>query len=289
MWITSRSSSSRPATSAPSSNAALIDGITVRRPSFDLTALPRVWVGRSRLGTWFGNAAHVFIPLGERMFIDSVKVFRDQLSDPDHRRDVAAFIGQEAVHARVHEVIWDELRTQGVPVDAYAGFIECLRGGLEPRVPPALLLATTAALEHYTAAFGRGFLTEDLSGVLPEQMAALLAWHGAEELEHRSVAFDVLAEVDDGFGLRVAGMAMATALLTVVPGVGVGLFALVDSVRRPAALLGLRPPDPALVGMTTRFLRGVAADVVRYLQPTFHPGDEPDPPGYHDWLATQPA
>ena len=263
--------------------------ITVRRPAFDLAALPRVWVGGSRLGTWFGNAAHVFIPLGERMFIDSVKAFRDRVADPDLRRDVAAFIGQEAVHARVHETIWGELRGQGVPVDRYARFIEGVRASLEPHVPPALLLATTAALEHYTAAFGRAFLTEDLTGVLPEEMAALLAWHGAEELEHRSVAFDVLTEVDDDLALRVAGMAMASALLTVVPGVGVGLFALADVVRRPRSVFGVRAPDPALVGMSARFLRDVAVDVVHYVQPGFHPGDEPDPPGYEAWLAAQPA
>ena len=38
--------------------------ITVRRPEFSLADLPHRWVGGSRLGTWFGNAGHVFIPLG---------------------------------------------------------------------------------------------------------------------------------------------------------------------------------------------------------------------------------
>lgn len=259
--------------------------ITVRRPTFDLTDLPRRWVGGSRLGTWFGNAGHVFIPLGEEMFIDSVKHYRGDITDDGLRREVASFIGQEAVHARVHESVWDELRDHGVPIDDYASMIRWLRDRVEPHVPPALLLSTTAALEHYTAAFGRAFLTEDIDGVLPQGMAALLAWHGAEELEHRSVAFDVLAEVDDDVVLRLAGLAFATFLLTAVPAAGVGLFGLRDVLRHPLRALRPRRPTPALVAMSARFLVDVGGDVARYLRPDFHPGDQPPPAAYEEWLA----
>ncbi|HEX4903214.1 MAG TPA: metal-dependent hydrolase [Acidimicrobiales bacterium] len=262
--------------------------ITVRRPIFDLADLPRRWVGGSALGTWFGNAGHVFIPLGEQFFIDAVRPFRERVGDAALRREVAAFIGQEAVHARVHESIWDELRAQEVPVDAYAALIARGRAALEPVVPAELRLAITAALEHVTAAFGRAFLDEDLEGVLPEPMAALLAWHGAEELEHRSVAYDVLAEVDDDLALRVAGMAVAVALLLVVPGTGVALFATSDLVRgrlRP----GVRLPDPALLGMTARFLRRLGGELVRYVGPSFHPDADPLPASYERWRASQGA
>lgn len=262
--------------------------ITVRRPTFDLTHLPRQWVGGSRLGTWFGNAGHVFIALGEEFFIDAVRAYRDRVEDPALRREVASFIGQEAVHARVHQSVWDELRDQGVPVDTYAGLIEQLRRTLEPLVPAELRLATTAALEHFTAAFGRAFLDEDLDGVLPEPMAALLAWHGAEELEHRSVAFDVLAGVDDDVALRVMGLALAATLLLLVPGAGVALFAASDLVRgrlRP----GVRLPNPALLGMSARFLRRLGHDVAQYVKPSFHPGREALPASYDDWVAAQPV
>ena len=261
--------------------------ITVRRPEFSLADLPHRWVGGSRLGTWFGNAGHVFIPLGEQLFIDSVKAFRDRIDDADLRRDVASFIGQEAVHARVHEAVWDELRSHGAPIDTYADLITRFRAALEPHLPPELLLSTTAALEHYTAAFGRAFLSEDLDGVLPDEMAALLRWHGAEELEHRSVAFDVLAEVDDRLGLRLAGMAMATALLSVVPAVGVGLFAAADLAA--TRTVGPRWPNPSLVGMSLRFLGDVAGEVVRYLRPGVHPGDQDVPDGYRRWVASPEA
>lgn len=262
--------------------------ITVRRPTFDLTGLPRRWVGGSRLGTWFGNAGHVFIPLGEQFFIDAVRPYRDRITDPDLRRDVAAFIGQEAVHARVHRSVWDELRAQGVPVDAYADGIEGVRRALEPLVPGRLRLATTAALEHVTAVFGAAFLEEDLEQVLPPEMAALLSWHGAEELEHRSVAFDVLAEVDGGLPLRLLGLAVGTGLLLVVPGTGVVLFAAAD-LAAGRALPAPRLPNRDLVGMAGRFLGRLGHELARYASPTFHPDAHELPQAYDDWAREDAA
>jgi predicted metal-dependent hydrolase len=259
--------------------------ITVRRPSFDLTDLPHRWVGGSRLATWFGDAAHVFIPLGEQFFIDAVREFRDRVEDEDLRRELSAFIGQEAIHSRVHEAVWSQRREHGVPVDAYAEVIRRFQALLDPIVPAELKLATTAALEHYTAAFGRAFLVEDIAPVVGEEMAALLRWHGAEEIEHRSVAFDVLALVDAGLSLRLAGLALGSALITTVPAVGVALFA-AEEVRRgrfPAP----RRPDPVLVGLTGRLLGDIGRELVRYVVPGFRPGDDEPPSAYEDWLARE--
>ncbi|MFP5321705.1 MAG: metal-dependent hydrolase, partial [Acidimicrobiia bacterium] len=263
-----------------------VPAITVRRPTFDLGDLPHRWVGGSALGTWFGDAAHVFIPLGERFFIDAVKRFRDGLDD-DLRREVASFMGQEAVHARVHQAVWDNRRAHGVPIDRYAAFVERFQRTLDPLVGPELQLAATAALEHYTAVFGQAFLEEDLDEVVGREMAALLRWHGAEEIEHRSVAFDVLDVVDPRLATRLAGLALGTALLLVVPGIGVAMFALAD--LRAGRLRRPRLPDPRLVGMSARLLRQVAADLARYAAPGFRPGDEPVPAAYERWLGAQAA
>ena len=102
------------------------------------------------------------------------------------------------MHRRAHAALWDRLRADGVPVDDYAAVIARIRS-LEPHLPESFRLSVTAALEHYTAAFGSAFMTEDLGDAVPEEMARLLAWHGLEELEHRSVAFDVLRHVDDRY------------------------------------------------------------------------------------------
>ena len=254
--------------------------ITVRRPTFDFTDLPRRWVGGSGLGTAYGNAGHVFIPLGEQFFIDTVRGFRDGIDDPELRRDVSAFIGQESVHQRTHEQLWSILVDQGVPVESYAEVISSIRS-VERFVPARLRLAVTAALEHYTAAFGLSFLTEDLAAAVPDEMARLLAWHGLEELEHRSVAFDVLQTVDDGYLLRVSGFAVASLLLMVVPAVGVVMLR--PDRSEPVAEPSERTSVGDLLGMTRRLSSRMGRHLLDYLRPGFHPAQMEMPPEADAW------
>lgn len=262
--------------------------IVVRHPRFDLSELPRDWLGGSRWLTHSGNAGHVFIPLGEDFFVDSVKAFREELDDADLRREVRAFIGQESVHRRAHAALWHRLRSDGVPVDRYAAVIAAIRS-LEDHLPATFRLSVTAALEHYTAAFGSAFLTEDLHEAVPDEMARLLAWHGLEELEHRAVAFDVFEVSDGRYPMRLAGFVFATGLLVVVPTIGSVMFAVADlRAGRPA------PPETddrhvtsaaTLAGMSARLLRRMGAHVAQYLRPDFHPGQMEEPPEMDVWAS----
>src|SRR3954470_6082097 len=55
-------------------------------------------------------------PDGEDYFVRSVRHFRDQITDPVLKRQVAGFIGQEAMHGREHRVFNDRLDALGYPV-----------------------------------------------------------------------------------------------------------------------------------------------------------------------------
>ena len=263
--------------------------IVVRHPTFDFEDLPRHWIGGNRWLTHSGNAGHVFIPLGEDFFVDTVKGFRDDVEDPDLRRDVRGFIGQESVHRRAHAALWDQLRADGVPVDRFASVIATIRS-LEAHLPATFRLSVTAALEHYTAAFGSAFLTEDLHDAVPDEMARLLAWHGLEELEHRSVAFDVLRSVDGRYSMRLAGFAFATGLIVVVPTIGSVMFTVADLTgpggepERPTEQSEQPMTSPvALAGMSARLLRRMGTHLVDYLRPSFHPGQMAEPPEMAGW------
>jgi len=256
--------------------------IVVRHLSFDFSGLPEDWLGGARLATCFGNAGHVFIPLGEEFFIETVKQFRDRIDSDEQRRDVKAFIGQESVHKRAHEQMWALLRERGVPIDDFVQVIGAIRS-VERFVPARLRLSVTAALEHYTAVFGYSFLTEELQTAVPDEMARLLAWHGLEELEHRAVAFDVLRLVDDGYLLRVAGFAVASGLLVIIPLTGTAIFAAADRTnrrrRRPSSF------ESGLGAMSARFAKRMSGHLVDYLRPGFHPSHLQMPPEAATWAA----
>jgi predicted metal-dependent hydrolase len=61
-------------------------------------------------------------------------------------------------------------------------------------------LAITAALEHYTASIAETVLKhrDIYMKECREDMRQMFLWHAAEEIEHKSVAFDVFKDVAGG-------------------------------------------------------------------------------------------
>ncbi|QIS13931.1 metal-dependent hydrolase [Nocardia arthritidis] len=97
-------------------------------------------------------------------------------------------------------------------------------------------LALYAGMEHFTAIVGQWFLDSEgleQSGIHP-MMLDLLRWHGAEEVEHRNVLFDVFEHVDGGYLRRLRTVLLGSIGL-------LGTFLLVLDRPLPAG------PDPALV------------------------------------------
>jgi predicted metal-dependent hydrolase len=159
-------------------------------------------------------ASHVIMALssvfpdGEDFFVRSVRRFRDQVTDPALKRQVAGFIGQEAVHGREHRVFNDRLDQLGYPAKEYEHVTKFgLR--LRERILSAKSnLAATAALEHFTATLAQLVLTSE---EVRHQMGAdavrdLFVWHALEESEHKAVAFDVYKAIGGGERLRVFTM-----------------------------------------------------------------------------------
>jgi predicted metal-dependent hydrolase len=147
-------------------------------------------------------------PDGEDFFVRSVRNFRDQVTDPELKRQVTGFIGQEAMHGREHRAFNDRLAELGYPTKAVERFT---KWGLEKRekfLPAISNLAATAALEHFTATLAELVLTSqearDLFG--HDEVRNLFVWHALEESEHKAVAFDVYKTVGGSERLRVITM-----------------------------------------------------------------------------------
>lgn len=185
--------------------------ITPRSPKFDYSEVPRYWMGDNPIGTHMANGVNLLFPLGERFFIRSVNHYADTLDDPELREQVKGFFAQEARHGAAHQDHSDVLRAQGYEIDRFLALYDRVAWKVvEPAFPPAMRLAVTAALEHYTAIMAEGALAFGTLDVAHPQMQALLKWHAAEEIEHKSVAFDVLQTVNPSYALRMGGMAIAT-------------------------------------------------------------------------------
>lgn len=180
-------------------NAPLKTNITpVVRSNLDfkLHEVPRYWFGGDPFITRMFDALSLTFPDGERYFIQSVRLFRDQITDPDLQKRVADFIRQEAQHGIAHDKMNQLMREQGMPVDQFIQRLnKIFKFELEKR-SPQYNIAMTAAAEHLTALMAETFYGQ--KSTLKEghpYVRALFAWHAIEEMEHRDVAFDVMKDV----------------------------------------------------------------------------------------------
>src|SRR5438067_7447522 len=182
--------------------------VPTRRISFEesLQAIPKHFGGDGDLIlSHVAAGLSAVFPDGEDFFVRSVRHYRDRIDDPELKRQVAGFIGQEAMHGRQHRAFNDRLDELGYPVKR---FERLTKKGLALRqrfLPPASNLAATAALEHFTATLAELVLssqeTRDMFG--NNEVRNLFLWHALEESEHKAVAFDVYRAVGGSERLRI--------------------------------------------------------------------------------------
>jgi predicted metal-dependent hydrolase len=189
------------------------DAIVPRDLDVDFAAVPRHWVVNNAAATAISNGINMLFPHGERFFVRSVKHFLDRIDDPELRARVKGFFGQEGRHAKAHDDFNNVLRAQGYQIDEFLDTYQRVARWIEARVPAKLNLAATAAAEHFTAILAHGAFKHGVLDACDPRMRELLAWHAAEEIEHKSVAYDVLQQIDPSYALRLAGLVYATAML----------------------------------------------------------------------------
>lgn len=191
---------------APSDAPAEAPPLVVRRLAVDLSqGFARHWNGGDAFVTAFCNALSMSFPVGEQFFIDAVRAGARELPEnPENaalHAQVRGFIGQEATHRHLHGLYNTHLAQQGLvnhwgprATARIAYSREHLFGTSDKKYLHEL--AITAAYEHYTAIFGDmvlGYAERPGDWFLhaDEPLKTLWRWHAAEELEHKSVAFDL--------------------------------------------------------------------------------------------------
>jgi uncharacterized protein len=245
--------------------------IKVRSPKFDFDAVPKHWLNGSAVATHLANGLNLLFPEGERFFVRSVHRYLSRIDDDALREAVRGFSQQEGRHANAHEKYFETLEKQGYRIRGFLRFHAWFEYNvLEKTAPPELRLAVTAAAEHYTATLAKGALGSELFDHADPTMGALLKWHAVEEIEHKSVAFDVLEHVNPSHGLRVAGMLLASTLLALF-----GISATAMLLRQDRIPLSRILREIRGLGDHNPFGRRVFGSAIRgYMQRGFHPEQE---------------
>ncbi|OBI44585.1 metal-dependent hydrolase [Mycobacterium kyorinense] len=257
---------------------------TATRPGYPTTRRVRFALGEDRVyDKYFVNDDIVFshfvaglsgsFPPGEESFIRSVRRFSDRLADTALQRRVAGFIGQESTHGQQHRQINEKLIEMGYPIgwwDSKSFKERFIR--FEQRLPGRVHLAMTAASEHYTAILAERILGRAEVQEIPgePEIWNLLNWHALEELEHKSVAFDVYRAVGGSERTRIAVMWAMIALTFPITLTSLAVSLARDPVARRQPLRLAREARALFGGP---LFSGLMYDLAKYLKPGFHPDD----------------
>ncbi|MCO8041182.1 metal-dependent hydrolase [Acinetobacter bohemicus] len=170
-------------------------GITVRRLQFNPGAISRYYFANSPVMSHLLTALSSTFPLGEQFFVHSVRNVRDQVKDEKLQAQIAAFIGQEAMHSKAHSEFNAAWRRDDYNLDRFQAWL-ARKNHYVKSLPPKYQLAITCAFEHFTALLGGYILRHpEVLSTLDEDALKLWVWHAIEEIEHRAVAFDVYQHV----------------------------------------------------------------------------------------------
>ncbi len=275
--------------------------LEARGVDFDWARLPFHYVPGEPFTTHMLNVLHMLLPAGEEFFVEAFKKTLPMIKDDQLRLDVQGFIGQESVHSRAHGKVLAHFAAQGIDVTPFTDQIRWMfEKVLGPRTGPSrrrqhswLLeqVSFVSAIEHYTAILGEWILgtpAHDKIGTDPV-MLDMLRWHGAEEVEHKAVAFDTMKHLQAGYWRQVRAQLVVTPAMLLLWIRGVRFLYSVD----PYLPSGAKPrwrdyftaAHRGLLPGPLRFIRAVA----NYYRPGFHPSQLGGVGLAVDYLAVSPA
>ena len=170
-------------------------GITVRRLQFNPKAIRRHYFSNSPVMSHLLTALSSTFPIGEQFFVHSVRNVRDKVMDEKLQAEIAAFIGQEAMHSKAHAEFNDAWRRDNYNLDRFQAWLG-RKNSYVKSLHPKIQLAITCAFEHFTALLGGYILRHpEVLSTLDDDAIKLWVWHAIEEIEHRAVAFDVYKHI----------------------------------------------------------------------------------------------
>lgn len=189
--------------------------IKPRKVKFEWQDTPVDWIPNQPFVSYFINEINNILPAGEFWFCRLYNRVLPKIADEKLAEDVRAFIRQEAMHAQAHASANKEyLTVRNIDIQRNLEIMDFLFGKLLADQPlgfkvPKILdhqwdlfrLGIVATVEHMTCVLGKYALYNKKWAELgaDPNMLDLVKWHGAEEIEHRTVAFDLYRHLGGGY------------------------------------------------------------------------------------------
>ncbi|MBB4853412.1 putative metal-dependent hydrolase [Mycobacteroides chelonae] len=221
-------------------------------------------------------------PPGEDIFVRSVRRYMDLIDDPELKKRVAGFIGQEKVHGNQHRELNEQLTEMGYPTAWFEYLLlstERMEKFLDKQYPDPyrlvrlrrFFLGFTVAAEHFTATWAENILkSPEIQAMMYDpEIRNLLNWHSLEELEHKSVAFDVYRAIGVPESTRIRWMNFLQhfGIPAVVLFSWISIATMdIEGRRQPLRIL-----RETVQMLRNPMWRGFYSDMRPFKKPSFHP------------------
>ena len=183
----------------------MLDTITVRQMPFEFPDdIDPVFMDGDHKRSFAFIAGSLLLPHLEPYLIRSMKAAENHVTDPDVLEGLKKFASQEGQHYQMHKKFNATIRRAGFPgLDA-----------LEQELSDDYKRFTSTKSLRFNLAYAEGFEALTMNAVkhmmepngfgddLPVFMQ-MIEWHFVEELEHRTIAFDVYDHVCGGYLYRL--------------------------------------------------------------------------------------
>jgi predicted metal-dependent hydrolase len=237
-----------------------------------LKGVEPLWLNGNGFKTQFFNALSMFFPFGEEWFIKSFRdiVRKDLVKDPALIKKIHIFTAQESMHRHAHNEFNAYLEQQGLPFSLF-GWVKTRTFIFDQTHNHLSRLAVTMAYEHITAIFAYLALRDNhLDDVSNLNVKRMWLWHAAEEIEHRSIAFELYQHIGGGYWRRQYGMLIAIIGITIDSSLQTFL-----NLYRAGLLFRLKTWREAyhfIIGKD-QFIRLTLRQLCLYIKPTWTPPD----------------
>jgi len=252
--------------------------IVVRKPTYDYqTPLRshRYWLDNDPIGTHFINALQSTFPDGELFFIqaavDGARILRQHGSiGKQMEQDLKSFQQQEAHHSQQHR-LWTEVLIQMgyEKIALYNKDLHEIDAWFRKHISAKWRLAITAAFEHYTASIAYLFtyVNQDFLMRAAAPFNSLLLYHAIEEIEHKSVCFDLSQMLSRSYLLRITSFVFASLDLAI------NICMRMRYLLKKDGLWGWKYRVKVWKFFLGRdgLLKGLFPRIIQYLRPSFHP------------------
>ncbi len=253
--------------------------ITVRSPDFSFpTRIDPIDIDGQPELFYVLVGVSLSLPYLEPFLIRTLSEVKRHIKDPALLEQIRLLSAQEGQHFRLH-TRFNQAVGQKFP--ALAALEEELAEDCRRFTVTRSLqwrLAYAVSLEAFTVAFSRFLFADQVLRDVPAVMRDLFEWHAAEELEHRSVAFNLYEHLYGDYAFRTAVSLYAQWHFVRFVIRAARLMLAHDRAQgrdhgRPAQVRG------RVLSLLGQFTRGMVPEVLAGHSPRYRPHGIPTPPG----------